>query len=39
MLDEVIRLLATFGKAMAIAFNDIKLKSVEMKKNKEFMIG
>ena len=38
LLDEIVMLLGSFGKAMYIAFSDVKDKSEVMRKNKAFMI-
>ena len=39
LLDEIVMLLGSFGKAMYMAFKDVKDKSVDMRKNKAFMIA
>ena len=38
LLDEIVMLLGSFGKAMYIAFKDVKDKAVDMRKNKTFLI-
>ena len=39
MLDEIVRLLAGLGKAMYIAFKDVKDKSEDMRKNRNFLVS
>ena len=38
MLEEIVLLLGALGKALYIAFKDVKDKAVDMRKNKEFMV-
>ena len=37
LLDEFVRLLSTFGKAMYYAFEDVSSKSEDMRKNRDFL--
>ena len=39
MLDEIVLLLGALGKAMYMAFKDVKDKAADMRKNKEFMVN
>ena len=37
MLDEIVLLLAGFGKALSMAFSDVKEKAEATRKNKKFL--
>ena len=37
LLDEVVRFLGTFGKAMFIAVNDVQTRSRDIRKNRDFL--
>ena len=39
MLDEIVNLLGALGKALFMAFKDVKDKALDMKKNKEFIVN